>query len=226
LALAEQYGVSRITVRRALAELAGEGYLASRQGRGTFVSFKRVQPHMRTFGGFNESLGDGVKNKSSRILSKDIEPADAEVSGKLGIAEGTRVLHLRRVMAEGETPYMLDNAWFIEAMYPRLSEILADDLSTFAIMQERYGIVFARAHKILGVVRAGLEHAQLLGCVPGDPLFSIRKVIYDPQDVAVHYSHYYLLGDRFMYCLDVAGDQPDMELLHREPGDPLAGSQS
>ncbi len=215
MSLAEEYGVSRITVRRALSELVDEGYLFSRQGRGTFVSYRLLRHQLRTFGGFSESTDDGVRNKTSRILSKDVEGADPVVAGKLGIAPGTRVLRLLRVMAESSAPYMIDSAFFPEAMYPGLAGLLADDMSTFALMRERYGIVFARAYKTLGVVRAGIDHASLLGCVPGDPLFSVTKVIYDPRDVPVHYSHYFVLGDRCVYALEVSGDQPDMELRYR-----------
>lgn len=216
LSLAEKYDVSRITVRRALAELVDEGYLSSQQGRGTFVSYRHIQRQLRSFGGFSESTNDGIKNKTSRILSKEVEDASPEVAEKLGIANGTRVIHLRRLMADASFPYMLDSAYFIESMYPGLSELLVDNVSTFGIMHSHYGIIFAKAYKTLAVVRAGAEHSEYLKCVPGDPLFSITKVIYDPSDTPVHYSHYFVLGDRCVYALTVSGDQSDMELHYQE----------
>ncbi|HEY9054373.1 MAG TPA: GntR family transcriptional regulator [Rectinemataceae bacterium] len=217
LALAEQYGISRITVRRALAELQAQGYLDSQQGRGTFVSYRHVHRHLRTFGGFSESFDDGKKNKTSHILSKEIVKADLDVAENLRIEPGTAVLHLKRIMADSSVPYMVDNAYFVESMYPGLADLLEDDISTFQLMRSRYGIVFAKAYKTLAVIRADAGHAELLKCVPGDPLFSISKVIYDPKDTPVHYSHYLVLGDRCVYTLTVSGDQPDMELKHQDP---------
>ncbi len=222
LSLVEKYGVSRITVRRALSELALEGYLSSQQGRGTFVSYRHIQRQLRSFGGFSESSNDGIKNKSSRVLSKDVEEADLEVAENLGIELGTRVIHLRRLMSDASVPYMLDNAYFVESMYPGLSELLVDNVSTFGLMHHHYGLVFARAYKTLGVIRAGTEHAEYLKCVPGDPLFSITKVIFDAKDIPLHYSHYFVLGDRCVYALMVSGDQSDMELHYQESRVPAA----
>lgn len=216
LGLGDKYGISRITVRRALAELVEEGYLSSQQGRGTFVSYHPIARQLRTFGGFSESFSDGIKNKTSRILSKEIVDAGEEIAEKLKVPADTKVLHLRRLMSDADTPYMLDNAYFIEAMYPSLSSLLADNVSTFSLMISHYGKVFARADKTLGVIRATAEYAELLHCVSGDPLFSITKVIYDPDSVPIHYSHYYVLGDRCVYTLSVSGNQSDMELHYQE----------
>jgi DNA-binding GntR family transcriptional regulator len=216
LNLVETYGVSRITVRRALSELVIEGYLSSQQGRGTFVSYRPVQRQLRSFGGFSESSSDGIRNKSSHVLFKAEEGAEPEVATALGLEPGSKVVHLRRLMSDSQTPYMLDDAYFIEAMYPGLTELLVDNISTFAIMQKKYSIVFAKAYKTLGVIRAGPEHAEYLKCVPGDPLFSITKIIYDPLGIPVHYSHYVVLGDRCVYSLMVSGDQNDIELRYQQ----------
>jgi len=215
LSLAAQFGISRITVRRAVAELVEEGYLSSQQGKGTFVDFKTAKQQYRYFGGFSESANDGVKKKSSRIILKETIPANGSLSEKLRVAIGTKVILLRRIMMDGDKPYMLDNAYFIEKMYPGILPLLADNVSTFSIMREKYGVVFARADKTLGVVRAGSEECKLLGCVPGDPLFSITKIIWNEQNIPVHYSHYYVLGDRCVYTISIAGEQPDMELRYQ-----------
>lgn len=216
MGLVDKYGISRITVRRALAELVEEGYLSSQQGRGTFVSYHPIERQLRTFGGFSESFADGIKNKTSRILSREVVEADEEIADKLKIDLGTKVLHLRRLMSDADTPYMLDNAYFIEAMYPGLSILLHDNVSTFQLMRNHYHKVFARADKTLGVVRATAEYAELLNCVSGDPLFSITKIIYDLDSIPIHYSHYYVLGDHCVYTLSVSGNQSDMELHYQE----------
>lgn len=216
LDLAIKYGISRITVRRALAELAEEGFLSSHQGKGTFINFKPDTLQSRSFGGFSESLNDGTKSKKSHILSFELIPAGSDLAALLQIAEGQNVFHLRRVMLESSKPYMLDNAYFIESLYPGLQDLIRDDVSTFSIMWKQYGMVFAKADKTIGTVRAGPEESAILNCVPGDPLISITKVIFDTLGKPIHYSHYYVLGDRCVYTLTVTGEQSDME-LHYQP---------
>jgi GntR family frlABCD operon transcriptional regulator len=218
LDLATTYGVSRITVRRALSELADEGYLESKQGRGTFVQYRHINRQMRSFGGFSETTRDAIKNKKTRILSKMIVEADLNLADKLQVEPGTRLLHLKRVMSDDEVPYLLDNAWFLESLYPGLIDEIRDNVSTFELAKQKYGIVFAKAFKTISVMRAGTEHAELLKCMPGDPLFSITKVIRDPADVPVHYSHYFVMGDRCVYTLEVSMDQADMEVRQKSKG--------
>ncbi|OHD80332.1 MAG: hypothetical protein A3J97_05590 [Spirochaetes bacterium RIFOXYC1_FULL_54_7] len=215
LGLAEKYGISRITVRRALSELVDEGYLSSQQGRGTFVNHKPDEQKLRSFGGFSESF-DGTRNKSSKILSMESIAADTDLAVTLGIPEGEKVWYLRRVMSEGGRPYLLDNAYFIHSLYPGLPDLVHDNTSTFALMWHHYGMVFAKADKTIGAIRAGSEESRLLACVPGDPLLSITKVIYDRQARPIHYSHYYVLADRCIYTMTVVGEQTDMELHYQQ----------
>jgi DNA-binding GntR family transcriptional regulator len=215
LGLAEKYGISRITVRRALSELVEEGYLSSQQGRGTFVNYKPDEQQLRSFGGFSESF-DGTRNKSSRILSMDSIAAEPDLAGKLKIQTGEKVWYLRRLMFEGGRPYLLDNAYFIQSMYPGLPDLVHDNTSTFSVMWHHYGMVFAKADKTIGAVRAGSEESRLLDCVPGDPLLSITKIIFDRDDRPIHYSHYYVLADRCIYTMTVLGEQTDMELHYQQ----------
>jgi GntR family transcriptional regulator, frlABCD operon transcriptional regulator len=84
------------------------------------------------------------------------------------------------------------------------------------LMWHHYGMVFAKADKTIGAIRAGSDESSLLNCVPGDPLLSITKVIYDRQDRPIHYSHYYVLADRCIYTMTVVGDQTDMELHYQQ----------
>ncbi|MFH2113856.1 MAG: GntR family transcriptional regulator [Spirochaetota bacterium] len=215
MGLAGKYGISRITVRRALSELVEEGYLSSQQGRGTFVNYKPDEQKLRSFGGFSESF-DGTRNKTSRILAMVSIAAEPVLAAKLEIQTGDNVWHLRRVMYEDDRPYMLDNAYFIQSMYPGLPDLIHDNTSTFSVMWHHYGMVFAKADKTIGAVRAGSEESRLLECVPGDPLLSITKVIYDRQVRPIHYSHYFVLGDRCIYTMTVVGEQSDLELHYQQ----------
>lgn len=130
----------------------------------------------------------------------------------LGVDADSPLIRLRRLMYENEKPYMIDTAFFRLDLYPDIYDLLVDNASTFKLMRERYGKVFASAKKSLSVVRASPEESQLLGCVPGDPLISTSKVIYDPDGTPIHYSHYFVLGDRCVYTLMVTSEMADMQV--------------
>src|SRR5574341_1099270 len=73
--LGERFQVSRITVRRAIDELAREGYLVTQQGKGTFVARPKIQRHMTHMKSFSEEMADEGHRPGSRLLSLRHEKA-------------------------------------------------------------------------------------------------------------------------------------------------------
>lgn len=214
--LASHYKVSRITVRRAIAELVAEGFLKSQQGKGTFVNYLKNEYKYLAFNTISENATNPSQNMTNRIVAKEIASADAIIAGYLQIPEGAGLVRLKRVMYENGNPYMIDTAFFRLDLYPDIWDKLRENVSTFKILREQYKVQFARAEKALSVVRAGLEEATLLSCIPGDPLFSNSKIIYNENNVPVHYSHYMVHGDRCIYTLTVYGDDRDLQVHYKE----------
>jgi DNA-binding GntR family transcriptional regulator len=211
--LSEKYGVSRITVRRTIAELVEGGYLSSQQGRGTFVKYDYNPQELRAFNNFTDGH---VHHLERKILSKDYIEADRVLAEALDVPLGTKIVKLYRLLSEGGKKYSIDTAYFLDELYPGIFDLLEDNISTLNLLFEKYRVKFYRAYKVLGVVRAGDGEAALLGCVPGEPLFSISKIYYDRLDRPVHYSHYVLLGSRCKYTLEVTNDNADTKVLFED----------
>ena len=209
--LAEKYGVSRITVRRTISELAGEGYLSSQQGRGTFVKYRHEAQELRDFSNLMDT--GTVIFIERKIISKERIPANEELAKALDIPVGTPLIKLYRLLSESGRRYSLDTAYFIEDLYPGIYDLLGDDVPTLELVKNHFKIKFFKAFKILGVIQAGPEEAALLECVPGEPLFSITKVYYDQFDKPVHYSYYLMLGRRVKYTLTVTNDEADTKMF-------------
>ena len=204
--LSDTYKVSRITVRRALADLVANGYLASQQGIGTFVRFKKDVIKCRTFNGFTESSEEEIRDRRSILLSKEIIPADELLAAKLQVPLKDKILYTHRLMFLHDRPIMLDSAYFPDRMYPGLASLIQDNISTFALLQNTYNKTFARADKTVGAERAGTKEAEHFNCLPGDPLLWVTKVIYDPDETPIHYSSYYILADSCVFTLSVENE--------------------
>src|SRR6476620_1679908 len=133
--LAEHYGVSKITVRQALQELASLGYIRREQGRGTFVSQPKFYQGPRELMSFTEEMRAHRLAPESSVLEQRVARADAEVAAALGIAEGDEVFVLTRLrMAEGE-PMGVQIAHIPVAIAPGLPLESFDGVSLYSLLQ-------------------------------------------------------------------------------------------
>src|SRR5215831_7729035 len=94
--LAATHGVSKATVRQALNELAVAGVLRREQGRGTFVAEPKLTQGPRELTSFSAEMHKRGLSPTSKVLKQDIVKAQADVAEKLQIAEGSRVIRLKR----------------------------------------------------------------------------------------------------------------------------------
>lgn len=210
--LGSHYGVSRITVRRAIKELVNEGILISRQGKGTFVKYSKIRSQILDLGGFTESSfvpGD----RTTRVLSKSFIEATDEISRYLNIPKESEILEVRRLLIEEDSPIVIDTAYFPSHIFPDIIYKISDNVSTFKLMREEYGIKMKKAYKEFNVATSNLEQSKLLECPPGEPLFSINKVIYDVEGRAVHLSNFVALSSRITYAITVEDNSCDIKII-------------
>lgn len=203
LELCDMYGVSRVTVRRALSELSDEGFLVIRHGRGTFAQRPRMDMKILGMAGFGELAEKYHHPLEKRILQKEMVAAPKKVSDALEIDEGTEVLKLKRLIIEQDKPLSVDTAYFSPEVFPGISEFITDGVSTFDIMTDDYSIDVKSAYKEFEVVVATPKIADSLLCSIGDPLFLVTKTIYAANKQPIHFSFYYILTSKVKYSLVV-----------------------
>ncbi|HHY14891.1 MAG TPA: GntR family transcriptional regulator [Firmicutes bacterium] len=201
--LCDMYGVSRVTVRRALRELSQEGFLQIRHGRGTFAQLPRMDIKVLEMGGFSEYAQKHHHPLEKKVLEKKMVAAPQQVADALKIPKGTEVLKLKRLIVEQGKPLSVDTAYFAPDVFRGIAELITDDVSTFEIIANDYEVEMQRAYKEFEVVLATPKLAVLLGCPMGDPLFLVTKTIYATDEKPIHYSFYYILASKAKYSLVV-----------------------
>ena len=201
--LAERYGISIGTVRRAIDELVAENVLVRQQGRGTFVA-SHGRDRMR-FLFFNIVRHDGVKDYPIVRLERFRKlRADEETSTRLRIAPRSPVFRfLNSLWLEGRA-VMIDDIGVPAALFEGMSEALlrTRDNTIYQLYQERFGVSVVRTGETVRAIAAPEEVASLLDVPPGAPLLEIRRVAYALHDRPVEFRRSWVDSTRHEYRRD------------------------
>ena len=184
--LAARFRVSQGTVRKAIDDLAAENLVVRRQGKGTFVAthaehhvqyrFLRLVPDAGDF----DSEGPAHRT----VLECKRVRASAEVARALALRTGDAVLQVRRVLAFGEVPTILEDLWLPGTAFKGLTADQMADYQgpTYAMFEVEFGVRMVRATEKVRAVAADAQQAHILQIDPGTPLLSVERVAFTYND--------------------------------------------
>ena len=184
--LAERYGISIGTVRKAIDELVAENILIRQQGRGTFVASHNRDRLLFYF--FHVVPHDGPKEYPVvRLLAFSRGKADKAAADSLGGALGDPVFRIRNLLSLSGEPVMVDDITVCAARFPGLTErAFRDRPSTiYNLYQDAFGISVVRTVERLRATLADAEIASLLHLAPAAPLLQIRRIALTYDDLPV-----------------------------------------
>jgi GntR family transcriptional regulator len=182
--LGREYGMSRVTVRRALEVLREEGLVSARQGVGWFVAVDPVRQSLGRVTTVEAALEAAGAVAGRRVLEFAFETAPLDVAKIFGMATDGEVLRVSRLnLADGE-PFAVVTVWVPATLGAALSR--ADvERSTFFDLLPLQGVEPARVIQTITAVAAEHDTADQLGVPFGSPLLACRRVTYDRHGDAV-----------------------------------------
>jgi GntR family transcriptional regulator len=195
--LALDLGVSRSTVRAALATLEAEGVVRRVPGRGggTFVHQRKVDRDLSQVVGVPALLREQGMTAGSRIVSTSMVAADETARAALGIGSGAYVFDVVRIRLADGTPISLEHVRLPADRFPGLLDQPLGG-SLYELLEERYGTAPGEAVEHIEVVPAGEDEASILGVEPGAPLLSILRTTQDDDGLPFELSHDLFRADR------------------------------
>lgn len=200
--LCEEYGVSRITVRRAVKELVEDNLLETRQGKGIYVAEPKMTVAAMALNGFSGFGKAGHPDARVRIVRKKHRPPTAKEARLLEIGRSDTVCELARVLYLGKNPFMYDRSIFAEARFPGMLDAVEEKTSTYEMMDKVYGLDNKKITKEITMSVARQDETELLSCKLGDRLFCIEKVARDRLGAVNHLSILLCVASRIKLTLE------------------------
>lgn len=196
--LAEDFEVSRVTVRKAVEQLAVEGLVLQRPGSGTYVA-KRVSQPLSVLTSFSQDVRARGMVPNSTILKRGIGTATAEEVMALGISIGTEVLRIERLRFADDQPLAIE-ASTISASALSDPEIIGESLYE-ALDQVNMRPV--RAMQKLSAVALDTKAANLLDASIGAPGLLIVRIGYSDVNQIVEFTRSTFRGDRWDFITEL-----------------------
>ncbi|MFM9278136.1 GntR family transcriptional regulator [Paenibacillus jiagnxiensis] len=200
ISLANEFQVSRMTMKKALDTLVGEGLLIRKRGHGTFIVKSAYNSPVNVV--VNEMLGltnllrgKEIKNK---IIAFDVQFPSEEVASQLFIDPKSPVYHMIRLrIVEGE-PYVMEKTYMPVNLISGLTEKVLHG-SVYKHIKEELGLNIVGSHRTIRASKSTKMDQEHLICAADDPILEIEQVGFLDTGIPFEYSFSRHRYDKFVF---------------------------
>lgn len=188
--LAERFGISRMTVRKAINNMVDAQLLERRGTAGTFIPERAVvRPLSKRYStAISEVVGQRGHKPGARLLFFEQAKADENVARRLRLEDGGPVIVIKRLRLSDGVPFCVETSYLPQHRVPGLvAADVFDAPSLYALLRDRFGLTFAQSDFHVSVAAPPPAEADLLGLPPTTGALSMRSTIYDREGVPSEY---------------------------------------
>ena len=204
--LQNQFGVSRITVRRALQDLSSEGKIQRVAGKGSFVLKPKLEP-LTALTSFSENMIAQGYKPSYRNAEISIIAPSSKIKEILNLQEGELVVYLAREMLADGFPMAVQEAYFSERIYFRKPSLFTpevlNNISFYRVLEIELGIHLNRAEESVDAAQAREDEARKLNINIGDVVLIINRTTFDIDDRPIEYVKLVFPAERYRYKVEL-----------------------
>lgn len=198
--LCEKYGVSRTTVRLAMAELEARGLVVRKHGRGTFVADAVQEPSnlMDTYS-FTEQMKSLGRRPRTDILEFERCEAPRHIAEQLGIALGDQTIRMSRLRCADGIPMMIERTYLPAKEFRGLDREDVENKSLYDIIEKDYGQIVRVADEEFCASVARANEAAALDIAEGAPVLRLYRTTRNTRDTIIEYTYSVARADQFRY---------------------------
>ena len=200
--MAEQFGVSRMTLRQAVTSLVEEGILTRHVGSGTYVASDRVREKMRGTTSFTEIVQNLGKTPRSRVLSYQKTKANEVECDKLQLKKGAQIIRMERIRYADDLPICYEVA---SIPYRLIEDFARNDIANhFYETLANAGKKIGRSEQIISAKIVNKEIANFLSIKQSSAILALTQVSYfaNTDETPFEYVLSQYVGERFEFYLE------------------------
>lgn len=194
--LSSEFGVSRVTVRKALELLRDDGLVDARQGFGWFVAGETVRQPLARLATIEEQMRDSGVKPERRVLEFAFEKAPRDVARELGTAQTLRVKRVN--LADGQ-PFAIVTVWCAAGLAENLSRADVERSPFYELLD----VPLSGATQTIGADAASADEARLLKVPNGSPVLRCVRTTTDTGNNVVLVSHHVFPAHRTEFVVDL-----------------------
>ena len=196
--LAEKFGISHLTVRKALAILEEEGMLLRVQGKGTFVRAQKYSIDMQHIDGFSSMFGQQGITITNKVLYSGVREAGFKYSRIFRLPREEPVFELIRLRQNGEDPVALEYNILPTKRVPHVEEY---DYSLYSLwdVYRQAGIQLVEENQKLKIVKVFNPQADLLNVEEGADVLMLSSTGLDASGKVIEWTKIYDNAKRMVF---------------------------
>lgn len=201
--LCELYGMSRITVRNAIAKLVNQGKLKKVQGKGTYVLGKSVTQklnnHVYSFTSEMEKQG---KISKTKLVYRELREAGERIGAKLKISPTDTVIYIERLRCAESAAIIVEKAYFPYKNFEFLMQLDFEKSSLYKTLEVKAGIFINKVVETISGCELDAHECHLLECT--SPMYGllVKRISYF-NDTIISYSTMVSKGNTFQFTINL-----------------------
>lgn len=207
--IAEACGVSVVTARKALEQLAKDEIIVTKHGMGSFVAHRRFPQQVVAGGSFTDVCHKLGCTPETRILSKTRRNADNKLSSVLGVSVGAEILRIERLRLMDGQACILERDYFPDEWFSLESEQL-EDRSLLGILAKSLGTSQFLFDEFFDVTYASSEESRYLDCKASFPLLRVSQIVRIKEAKGsriLYYNEQIIRSDRYRYAVSSSANE-------------------
>ncbi|MCC5911024.1 MAG: GntR family transcriptional regulator [Clostridiaceae bacterium] len=201
--LAEEFDVTRTTIRNALKELKNVGLIYTEKGKGTIIKSPKIEQSLLNFYSFGREFKDSSHNIGSKVISKEKIVPTLDLIEKLQVDEKTSLFKIERLRLFNNIPMILETSYIPEDVAQGIIDEDLENKSIYDLLEWKYKVKIAKAQEYIEPKIANVIEAGLLEIPKISPVFYTERITLAAGNKPVELRMSIIRGDKFKFYTEL-----------------------